>query len=67
LAVVDTLANAENVINHLVNPNENLKDIAEFYDVNEADLKIWNIIVDSIGIKPGDKLIIKLKKNPVGN
>ena len=67
LALVDTLANAENVINHLVNANENLKDIAEFYDVNEADLKTWNNIKDSVGIKPGDKLIIKLKKEALGN
>lgn len=62
LAVIDTLATGENVINHLVNANENLKDIAEFYDVNEADLKTWNNIKDSVGIKPGEKLIIKLKK-----
>lgn len=63
LAVIDTLSAGENVINHLVNANENLKDIAEFYDVNEADLKIWNNIKDSVSIKPGEKLIIKLKKN----
>jgi LysM repeat protein len=67
LAVTDSLVAAENVINHLVNANENLKDIAEFYDVNEADLKIWNNIKDSVGIKPGDKIIIKLKKKAVGN
>lgn len=63
LAVVDTLLTKENVINHLVSATENLKDIAEFYDVNETDLKAWNNLKDSVAIKPGDKLIIKLKKN----
>lgn len=68
LAVVDTLKGQENVINHLVADKENLKDIAEFYDVNELELKSWNNINDSIGIKPGDKLIIKLKKEQkIGN
>ena len=67
LAVTDSLPIAENVINHLVNANENLKDIAEFYEVNEADIKIWNYLKDSTAVKPGDKLIIKLKKKALGN
>lgn len=63
LAVSDSLQGQENVINHLVGEKENLKDIAEFYDVKETDLRVWNTINDSVGIKPGDKLIIKLKRN----
>jgi membrane-bound lytic murein transglycosylase D len=66
IAVSDSLS-GENVINHLVAENETLKDIAEFYDVNETDLKAWNNIKDSTGIKFGDKLIIKVKRNKIGN
>jgi membrane-bound lytic murein transglycosylase D len=63
LAVRDSVSIAEeNVINHLVNANENLKDIAEFYDVNEVDLKVWNNLKDTSILRVGEKLIIKLKK-----
>jgi LysM repeat protein len=51
----------------LINTNETLKDIAEFYKVNEAELKMWNNLNDSTVLKAGDKLIIKLKQNEVGN
>ena len=44
-----------------------LKDIAEFYKVNEADLKAWNNLSDSSVVKAGERLIIKLKKEKVGN
>ncbi len=68
LAINDSLlVGEENVINHVINEKESLKDIAEFYEINEADLKEWNQIVDSIGIKPGQMLIIKLKRNKIGN
>jgi hypothetical protein len=68
LAVADSLmVPEENVINHSVNANETLKDIAEFYKVNEAGLKMWNNLNDSTVIKAGDKLIIKLKQNKIGN
>lgn len=64
LALTDSVSMAEeNVINHLVNANENLKDIAEFYDVNEVDLKVWNNLKDTSILRVGEKLIIKLKKN----
>lgn len=63
LAVVDSLKTLEeNVINHTVNAKENLKDIAEFYEVNENELRLWNNLKDSTVLKPGDKLIIKLNK-----
>lgn len=69
LAVPDSLSvTEENVINHVVNATENLKDIAEFYKVNEAEIKAWNNLNDSVALKSGDKLIIKLKKkDQVGN
>lgn len=68
LAVADSLSvPEENVINHSINANETLKDIAEFYKVNEAELKMWNNLKDSTAIKAGDILIIKLKQNEVGN
>ncbi len=62
LAVVDTLAMKENVINHLVSVNESLKDIAEFYEVNVSEIKEWNNLTDSTYLKSGTRLIIKLKK-----
>lgn len=62
LAVIDTLTTKENVINHLVSVNENLKDIAEFYEVNVSEIKEWNNITDSTHLKSGTRLIIKLKK-----
>lgn len=66
--VNDSLLNInENVINHLVNENETLKDIAEFYEVNMAELRAWNNLNDSSVLKTGEKLIVKLKKNKIGN
>ncbi|MBP7807982.1 MAG: transglycosylase SLT domain-containing protein [Bacteroidia bacterium] len=63
LAVADSVSAAEeNVINHLVSVNENLKDIADFYDVNVLEIKEWNNITDSTYLKSGTRLIIKLKK-----
>ncbi len=67
LSIVDTLAVTENVINHLVKAKENIKDIAEFYEVNEADLKLWNNLKDTSVVKEGEMLIIKLKRNKIGN
>lgn len=66
VAITDSVP-VENVINHLVIEKENLKDIAEFYDINETDLRSWNNITDSTVIKAGDKLIIKVKRNKIGN
>lgn len=63
MAVTDSVSLAEeNVINHLVNANENLKDIAEFYDVNEVDLKVWNNLKDTSILRVGEKLIINRKR-----
>ena len=68
IAVTDSLSgHEENVINHLVVESETLKDIAEFYDINETELKAWNNLTDSVKIKPGERLIIKLKKEKIGN
>ena len=54
-------ATVKNVINHVVADKETLKEIAQFYEVNEADLREWNNIKDSAVIKTGRTIIIKPK------
>jgi len=57
----DTLA-AEEIITHIVNGKESLKEISEFYSVNEDELRQWNSITDTSIIAAGKKLIVKINK-----
>lgn len=52
------------VITHLITDKETLKEISEFYDVNEKDLMQWNNLHDTVVLKAGKILIIKLNLNP---
>ncbi len=68
LALNDSLkVTNENVINHFAKENEKLKDIAEFYEVSEMELREWNRINETTEVVSGQKLIIKLKRNKIGN
>ena len=58
---VDSLVSVQNII-HTVGEKENLKEIAEFYEVSESNLKEWNNIKDTLALKPGTKLNINIKK-----
>lgn len=49
----------KNVITHTVRDKETLKEIAQFYEVNETDIKEWNNIKDTLAIKTGRIIIIK--------
>lgn len=40
----DTLNLTKKIIYHVVKENDNLKDISEFYEVKESDLRKWNNI-----------------------
>jgi membrane-bound lytic murein transglycosylase D len=63
----DSMTLAENVINHLVNGGQNLKDIADFYKVDVKEICEWNNISDSTILSAGQKIIIKQRKEKIGN
>ncbi len=61
LAPTDSLSSLQ-IITHIVNEKQTLKEIAEFYTVSENDLKLWNDINETTSVKAGKKLIIKIEK-----
>lgn len=63
----DSLIMEEIVINHLVNGSQSLKDIADFYKVGVKDICEWNSIADTAALSAGQKLIIKQRKEKIGN
>lgn len=61
-AAADSTASVQ-IFTHIVNADQTLKEIAEFYRVSESDILQWNDLKDAI-VKPGQKLIIKTEKDP---
>ena len=59
---IDSLISEIQIINHIVGDKESLKEIEEFYEVSESNLKEWNNINDTLALKPGTKLNINIKK-----
>ncbi|MGZ4038821.1 MAG: LysM peptidoglycan-binding domain-containing protein, partial [Bacteroidia bacterium] len=56
-------ASVRQIFTHIVNGNQTLKEIAEFYGVSEGDILQWNDLKDPT-LKAGQKLIIKPEKDP---
>ena len=62
-AWMQALTPSPQIITHIVADKETLKEIAEFYEVNEENIKEWNSIKETTEVKTGVKLIIKVEKN----
>lgn len=61
--LVDSISPVLQIITHTVGDKETLKEIADFYEVNEVNLKEWNGIKETTEVKSGYKLIIKKERN----